>query len=416
MEKSPKEIFGEKIKRIDDAINLKVPDRVPFSPLVHFLPADYAGMTYEEEMYDYDKFAKAVKKLTLDFDLDTVPDVFRPYAIGPTMEKLDYRQLVWPGHGLGPNISYQFVEGEYMKADEYDEFIFDPSGVMLRKQFPRIMGIMAPFVNLNPITWAWYTRIVPYVATFAKPEFRASFEALFEAGMEARKVLDAGRVLKKEMEALGYPRQFAGTVCAPFDYIGDFLRGTKGIMLDMYRQPDKLLEAIDKATHIIIDQVHNINPAGYNKRVFIPLHKGLDGFMSPAQFKKFYWPSLKKVMMSLIDAGLTPNPLWEGDCTSRLEVISDMPKGKAVYWFERTNLVKAKEALGDKICIEGGLPPSIMIAGTVDEVKTHTKNIIDKVGKDGGFIFNGEAGIPDGVKIENLRAMVDAIHEYGVYR
>jgi len=415
MEKTPKELFEAKTKRIKDAINLEIPDKVPFSPVLHFFPAKYAGMTYEEEMYDYGKLASSVKKLTLDFKLDTTPDVFRPYAIGSTLEALDYLQIKWPGHGLEPNLSYQFVEGEYMKADEYDEFLFDPSGFILRKQFPRIMGKMAPFAGINPIPWAWYTRIVPYVASFAKPEFKETFEALVKAGKEAQKAITAAKVFMEEMEDLGYPRQFVGSVYAPFDYIGDFFRGMRGIMLDMYRQPDKLLEAIDKATHMMIDQVHAIKHTDYNNRVFIPLHKGLDGFMSPAQFNKFYWPSLKKVILELIEAGFTPNPLWEGDCTSRLEIIGDMPRGKVVYWFERTDIFKAKEVLGDTICIEGGIPSSIMITGTPDDTRDYCKKLIDIVGKGGGFILNGDIGIPDEARIENVRALADFIKEYGTY-
>jgi uroporphyrinogen-III decarboxylase len=121
-------------------------------------------------------------------------------------------------------------------------------------------------------------------------------------------------------------------------------------------------------------------------------------------------------MLALIDAGFTPNPLWEGDCTSRLEIIADMPKGKAVYWFERTDLFKAKEILGDTVCIEGGVPSSIMIGGTIDEVKNYCKKLIDVVGKGGGFIMNGDVGIPDEAKPENVRAMADFVREYGKYR
>ena len=56
------------------------------------------------------------------------------------------------------------------------------------------------------------------------------------------------------MESLGFPRQFVSSTYAPFDYIGDFFRGTRGIMLDMYRNPDKLLAAIDKVLPSLIEQ------------------------------------------------------------------------------------------------------------------------------------------------------------------
>jgi uroporphyrinogen-III decarboxylase len=138
--------------------------------------------------------------------------------------------------------------------------------------------------------------------------------------------------------------------------------------------------------------------------------------MSPKQFNTFFWPGLKKVMMALIDKNIVPIVLWEGDCTSRLETIADIPKGKAVYWFERTDLFKAKEALRNRVCIRGGPSVSLLCTGSPRDVRDYCKRLIDVVGKDGGFILDGPIGIPDEAKPENVRAMVDFTREYGIYR
>ncbi len=303
-----------------------------------------------------------------------------------------------------------------MKVEEYDAFLSDPSDFLLRVFLPRAYGALEPLKMLHPLPWAWYIRMVPYVSVFGIPEVAGALESLIKAGAEARRMISKATELTKEMESLGFPRQFASSANAPFDYIGDYLRGTRGIMLDMYRNPDKLLEATEKLLPVIIEQATSVTKIAGVNRVFIPLHKGLDGFMSPEQFKTFYWPTLKKLMLALIDAGLTPNPFFEGDCTSRLEIIRDIPRGKAVYWFERTDLVKAKEVLGDRVCIEGGVPSSLLITGTPEDVKAYCKKLIDVVGRGGGFIMNGDTGIPDEAKIENVRAMADFTREYGVYR
>jgi uroporphyrinogen-III decarboxylase len=149
--------------------------------------------------------------------------------------------------------------------------------------------------------------------------------------------------------------------------------------------------------------------------VGIPLHKGLDGFMSIEQFKKFYWPTLRELMLALIKEGLNPTPFWEGDCTSRLEIIKDLPAGKAMYAFEATDLFKAKDILGDTISIKGGVPISIMATGTPDEIKDYCKKVIDYVGRDGGFLMSPSSNIED-AKTENVRAFFDYTKEYGVYR
>jgi hypothetical protein len=412
MSETPEELYKKRTKRIQDAIELKQPDRVPFAPYATFFPAVYAGLSFEEAMHDYDKLAAAIRKFMIDFQPDVLSDTFLLLAWAPTLEILDYKQLVWPGHGGKPNATYQFVDREYMKSEEYDEFLSDPSDFLLRRFIPRAWGLMQPLSRLRHLSRAWYTMSAIYVSAFGSPEVAEALEGLIKAGREVRKMMAKAFEFIDEMEAMGFPRQFVTTSYAPFDYIGDFLRGTRGILMDIYQNPDKLQEAIDKITPHMIEQATAVRKTDGVNRVFMPLHKGIDIFMSQEQFKKYYWPSLRKVIMACIDVGLTPCPLWEGDCTSRLEIIGDIPRGKAVYWFERTSLFKAKEVLGDTVCIEGGVPSSIMINGNPEEVKDYCKKLIDVVGKGGGFILNGDVGIPDEANIENVKALADFVKEY----
>jgi uroporphyrinogen-III decarboxylase len=412
MEKHPDELFHERVQRIQDAIALKPSDRTAFAPFVTYFPVKYAGLGFQEAMHDYGKLMSSMIKFMTDFQPDTFPDTFRLLAWAPTLEILDYKQLVWPGHGGKPEVTYQFVEGEYMKVEEYDAFMDDPSDFLLRHFSGRAWGALQPLQRLRPLSWAWYTRMPSYVAIFGRPEVAETLVSLVKAGQEAQKMISAANELTREMENQGFPRQFVSSTYAPFDYLGDFFRGTHGIMLDMFRNPDKLLAAIDKILPSLIDQAVSVNKTTGFNRVFIPLHKGLDGFMSPKQFMTFYWPSLKKLMLACIEAGLTPNPLFEGDCTSRLEIIKDIPRGKAVYWFERTDLFKAKAVLGDIVCLEGGVPASLMISGTPDQVKTYCRKLIDVAGRNGGLIINGDVGIPDEARIENVHAVADFVKQY----
>jgi uroporphyrinogen-III decarboxylase len=136
--------------------------------------------------------------------------------------------------------------------------------------------------------------------------------------------------------------------------------------------------------------------------------------MSIAQFKKFFWPTLRELMIALINAGLTPCPFWEGDCTSRLEIIKDIPAGKACYAFEATDMIKAKEILGETVCIEGNVPMSLLATGEPEDVKAYCKKLIDVVGKGGGYIMDASVSLED-AKPENITAMFEFTREYGVY-
>ena len=173
------------------------------------------------------------------------------------------------------------------------------------------------------------------------------------------------------------------------------------------------IEAMEKAVPLLIDMGRRARKSG-SPFVSMPLHKGPDGFMSLEQYKTFYWPTLRKVMVGLIDEGLVPMPFFEGDNTSRLEVIKDIPRGKAVYRFERVDIYKAKEILGDTVCFRGNVPISLISTGTTEEVEAYVKELIDVVGKDGGLMVDFGSIVDEG-KHENVKAMIEYTKAYGRY-
>lgn len=412
------EAYKKRTRRIADAIQLKVPDRVPLAPHVTFFSANYAGMTAEEVMYDYDKAYAAYRKTALDFQWDVAP----PFAVtfsGPFLEALDYKQLKWPGHGVPSNRTYQFVEGEYMKADEYDAFLDNPSDFIIRTYLPRTCGSLEGLGMLPPITMTipYYLGLFVMFGVASALGTARALESLIKAMSEFTQFTNSMNAFTQEMQEMGFPVIFGGGMShAPFDTIGDSLRGTHGIMLDMYRQPEKLQATMDRILPDAIQMGALSAMVSSCPIVFIPLHKGAMGFMSLDQFKTFYWPTLHKLILGLIDFGLVPMVLVEADYTDRLEIIKDIPAGKAIYWFERTDIFKAKEILGDRVCIKGNIPSSLLCTGTPNAVKEYCKKLVDVVGKGGGLIIDGDIGIPDEAKTENVRAMTDFVREYGVYR
>jgi len=415
MGKTPEELLQERTQRVKDAVELKQPDRVPFVAFFSFFPAKYSGITNQEYMHDYDKMRTACKKAIVDFQPDQYLNPFGLFGVGPVMDILDFKQLKWPGHGVDPHLTYQFVEDEYMKANEYDAYLSDPTDYMIRTYLPRVCGTMEPLKMLPSIPAQYYLRIPRTAGLFGMPELAGVLEVLAKAGAEGMKMLGKLQEFGKEMNQLGFPHMFGGTAYAPFDYFGDNFRGTKGMMLDMYRQPDNIKKAVEKILPLIAESAIADAKKANVPYIFMPLHKGLDGFMSEEQFKTFYWPTLRELMITFIKEGLVPCPLWEGKCDSRLEIIKDIPAGKAMYHFEQTDLFRAKEVLGDTVCIRGGVPTSILCTGTPEDVKEHCKKIIDVVGKGGGFIMDGPIGIPDETKPENMKAFEETTKEYGVY-
>lgn len=418
-DKSAEEIYKKRAKRIADAILLKVPDRVPVTLSFGMFPALANGLTYEEATFDRAKTRKAWMKTIAEFE----PDLTFGSALasaGSLLEALDYRQLRLPGRGISPNSPFQFVEKEYVNAEEFygdGGFRDDPSDFMLRVYLPRVCGILEPFRILPPFRtlFSYYLGIFQGLPVFGLEPVAAALEALGRAGAEAQRLAENSFREAMETMGMGFPAAFGGMSHAPFDTIGDFLRGTRGIMVDMYRRPDDLIEAMEKLVPTLIKMGVDQCNMSRNPLVGIPLHKGAEGFMSLEQFKTFYWPTLRKVMMGLIAEGCVPMPLFEGTYTSRLEIIRDIPKGMAIYWFEKVDIRRAKEILGDVACFKGNVPITLLCSGTPEQVKEYVKMLIDVVGKGGGLIVDFGAFL-DEARYENVKMMVDFTKEYGIYQ
>jgi uroporphyrinogen-III decarboxylase len=241
---------------------------------------------------------------------------------------------------------------------------------------------------------------------------KAALDSLCRAGEESLRWRNAVREISGRIMGKGYPAFSGGMTKAPFDVVGDSLRGTKGVMLDMFRRKDELKEACERLTPIMIKCGVAACRATGHIMPFIPLHKGADGFMSREQFNTFYWPTLRKLIIGLINEGLVPQLFAEGAYNERLETICDLPKGKVLWWFDRTDMKKAKETVGRVACIAGNLPLDLLCTGTVEQVTANCKELIDVAGTNGGFIFSTGAGM-QGSKPENVRAMMEFAKRYG---
>ena len=412
MVQDTQQLFREREQRVIDAVQLKVPDRVPVSISFSYFPARFAGVTTRDAFYDLKKWGPACIKTALYFQPDRCG--LTTNQSGWVLETLDHKQLLWPGHGVSDQHCHQFVEGEYMKADEYDLFLQDMSDFLLRYYLPRVYGVLEPLSQLRPFNSNLGG--LP-LATLATPEWAALFEKLSKAARYAVEWQSGVNALIEELHGLGFPVRSGATTGggSPFDGISDFLRGMCGTMLDMYRQPDKLIAAVEKLAQIQVQRIKTGPKAKGFTLVFVALHRGADGFMSKKQFETFYWPFLKENLIALVEAGYTPNVFFEGDYTSRLEYLLELPKGKVLGLFDCSDMTRVKEVLGGHMCIAGNVPSSLLQTGSTQEVRDYCKWLIDVVGKDGGYIMAPRSSI-DEVKPENLKAMIDFTKEYGKYR
>jgi len=414
--KEAEQLYKQRVTRFIKAIKLEEPDRVPVMLPMGNSPAYWGGANFRTIMYDYKKGHEIWKKFMEYFgDMDMfggpsfIPSGKISEAIPSIAQKL-------PGMGLPENAPMnQFVEGEYMKADEYDLYMTDPTDYNFRVMLPRTTPLFEPFKSLPPMRGFMMSNY--WLTALTNPEIRKIFEKLMTLTDEQIKWMTASMEINNYIKARGYPSLWGGGVLlgAPFDHFADAMRGTHGIFMDMYRQPKKLLEAMDWYLKLTVENDIKNFPMTASPICVMPLHKGDDTFMSDKQFAEYYWPTLRGLLLAMINEGLVPLPFAEGRYNKRLKQINDTPKSGVVWWFDQTDMADAKKTIGDICCIVGNVPTSLILNGTTQQVKENCRELIEACAPGGGYILGGGAHVDTG-GVENMKAMMDAAKEYGVYK
>lgn len=403
----------ERLKRVQDAVQLKEPDYVPFAPGV----GNYFSRGYDISIYASMKDLRTVLPGIRGFLEDFSPDLGWVPGYYPTdaVELLECISIKCPGPGSGLDMesSFQMDDHALMTVEEYDDLIEDPGTFFLTKIYPRkykALSFLSELTINNPLDSAFFGQL----AIFDRPDVRLALDALKEAGRAAKVWNEGWGIIFEEFEKQGIPLGAGvGHPCA-FDLLADTARGLVNTVTDIYTCPDKVLKAVEVLADLTVKQAVTRAKNAGTGYLFIPLHAGVDEFMSPENYKKFYWPGLQKLICALVDNDITPYIYCEGKYHQRLDILADVPKGKVIYTFEDVDIKKAKEVLGDVACIGGNLPTSLLAYGKKEQVIEETKRLLDIAAPGGGFMMDCSI-ILDNCKRENLEAWEETTRLYGKY-
>jgi uroporphyrinogen-III decarboxylase len=101
----------------------------------------------------------------------------------------------------------------------------------------------------------------------------------------------------------------------------------------------------------------------------------------------------------------------DSDWTRELEHFRELPKGKCIMALDgETDIFKAKEVLGDHLCLMGDVPASMLFLEEPDDVHRYCSRLIRELGPE-GFILQSGCDIPTNAKLENVQAMVAAVRQ-----
>jgi uroporphyrinogen-III decarboxylase len=393
------ELYTQRLNRYVTAMRNGQPDRVPIRPLAAEITAKYAGFTCQEITHDYRKAFEAVIRCCRDFEWDAaVPNMV--YVWTGLTQAAGLRYYGVPGIDVGPDVAFQYREpdeqGAFMKREEYDELIADPTRFLYETWLPRVSGD----VSAKGEATSYRNNLSFVKGAMATLEYFQAF----------------GPQVQRMRTECGTVSAICGMLKAPLDVLADKLRGYVGLVYDLMEIPDKVLAACEAMMpHLGYLALTGADP---EKNVPIPIwmHRGCTPFISKEHFKTIYWPTLRPIVEALWAQGNQTLFYAEGKWDSHLETFAELPAASIVYHIDRSDPALVHRILGKKFCLSGGVPNSLMAFASPEEVKAHCRALIETIGADGGYIMDASAIMQNDATVENLRAMTDAALEYGVYR
>jgi len=390
--------YQQRLSRYVKAMRNEKPDRIPIRPFVAEFTAKYAGYTIQEVTQDYQKAFAAARKCAADFDWDAVVGNM-VYGWSGLTQAIGLKYYATPGVDLPPDTGFQYLEppqdSAWMRPEEYDLLIEDPTGYLFNVWLPRVSADVSPM---------------------GRPASFRNNLSFLKGGMAMLSYFNGfgtqAALLRSES---GTVSAISGILKAPLDILADKLRGYVGLVADLFRQPDKVLAACDAlAPHLLHVALSGADPSK-NVPIGLWLHRGCVPFLSPPQFEKFYWPTLKWIIRELWAHGHQTLLYAEGEWNANLKWIAELPDLSVIYHVDRGDIFEVHRAVGHKFCLSGGLPNDLLAFGKPDDIRAHCKKVIDGVARDGGYIMDASAIMQDDTKVENLRAMTEFTREYGVY-
>jgi hypothetical protein len=390
--------YADRLRRYVTAMRNEKPDMIPIRPFVAEFTGKVAGFTCQELAHDYDKAFIAARRCAAEFDWDAVVSNMVYVWTGLT-QAMGLKYYGIPGVDVPPDTGFQYreppPERAFMEADEYDALIEDPTGFLYNVWLPRVSA-----------------EIVPIDA----PNTYRNNLSLVKGGMAMMQYFTAfgtqNALLRSES---GTVSAIAGIFKAPLDIIADKLRGYLGLVDDLLSQPQKVLAACEALMPHLFHVAHATADPDKNVPIGYWMHRGCVPFVTPDQFNKIYWPTVKPIIEQLWAAGHQTLFYAEGSWDYHLESFAELPDQSIVYHVDQGDIFKVHAAIGHKFCLSGGIPNVLLGHRPAAEVRARCKRVIEGVARDGGYIMDASAIVQNDARIENMQAMTEVTREYGLY-
>ena len=131
------------------------------------------------------------------------------------------------------------------------------------------------------------------------------------------------------------------------------------------------------------------------------------GCLGPSDYRRYVLPHIQEII-----AGITPGVPVINFATGNPSLLPLLAEGGSpvvgVDW--RTRLDEAWNTVGHDRAVQGNLDPCVLLADT-GEIRRRAKDVLDQAAGRPGHIFNLGHGVLQQTPVDNVIALVDAVHE-----
>lgn len=382
-------------ERVEAAWNLQEADRVPVAPMVIYMLPYLAGLSIKEAIEDPERLAQSAidgRDLVGDF-------------IHPVLTLLDHQAVL-------PNSTWDQVSIDWRIWEH-----FPPRGNIPSSYFNKdLIGDYQDVLDRGFASALFSKRL-------NKAVFERSVDEWLYYGFEYPQ--DFWRAWHRFVRETGKMLQMGARALIPFDALISY-RTFEGMVEDVIDRPELVKETCRLlGEYEIVGAMRRCMAAGAGEipgadRIFLGNGLGAPPYVSPAVFNEFTYPYLKMQVDMAVTRGFKVHVHLDGNLTAVLgtlaHITDGLPRGRVMLDFEKTDMKRAKEVLGDKVCIYGNVPAALMVYGSAQEVDDYCRRLINDCAKGGGFVLGTECEVPWDARPENVRAMIAAADHHGRYR
>lgn len=232
------------------------------------------------------------------------------------------------------------------------------------------------------------------------------------SGIDRDEVITTVRqALKDAKSRIGNEYLLTMTAWGPYTLAARMV-GEEKMMKATFKKPDLVHKVTDFATDLLIHLYEPLVSDGTIDMLSIADPTASGDLISRKQFETYALPYLKKFTDWAKSKNAHTLVHICGNTTDRLDLFP-MTGASCISLDHKTDIAKARELLHAKMCFAGNVDPvNIMLNGSVGDVESSCRRVIETAGTDGGFVLMPGCDIPPTVPYENIQKFIQTARDW----